>query len=360
MISLALGGDVMTGRGVDQCLTYSVKPLLQEPWVRKATEYVYLAERKSGKIIRPLSYQKVWGQLLLDLKEFTPDLFLANLETSVTTSPTFFPGKEVHYRMHPKNVELLTLLQPCIFALANNHLGDFGKQGILETLKVLDENRILSAGAGRNFEEASRPAVFDLKEKGRLLFFSAGLSSSGIPNEWRANEKEPGVFLLQEPLEQNLNLIEKLIVKWKKKNDLILWSFHWGSNWGYEILEEHQQLARKLIELGFADLIHGHSSHHAKSFEVYQKKLILFGCGDLISDYEGITGYETYRPELKVLFCPNLSPISGELDSLKLCYYKVKGLEILQANQEERQWLEARVRTPSAHLPKSLFFRKLY
>lgn len=61
----------------------------------------------------------------------------------------------------------------------------------------------------------------------------------------------------------------------------------WG-NWGYGVTRRTREFAHELLDHAGVDLIHGHSSHHPLGIEVYRDKLILYGCGDFINDYEGI------------------------------------------------------------------------
>jgi poly-gamma-glutamate capsule biosynthesis protein CapA/YwtB (metallophosphatase superfamily) len=62
-----------------------------------------------------------------------PLVFIVNLETSVSSSPEAWAGKEVHYWMHPENLPCLTAacLDCCV--LANNHVLDWGYEGLRET-----------------------------------------------------------------------------------------------------------------------------------------------------------------------------------------------------------------------------------
>ena len=89
--------------------------------------------------------------------------------------------------------------------------------------------------------------------------------------------------------------------------DHVIVSIHWGGNWGYDIPREQETFAKTLIDQGGVDIVHGHSSHHPKRMEIYRGRLILYGAGDLINDYEGIGGYEEFRPELSLIYLPRLS-----------------------------------------------------
>jgi poly-gamma-glutamate synthesis protein (capsule biosynthesis protein) len=124
MLRLFLCGDVMTGRGIDQALPYPVNPVLYEPHVRDARDYVDRAEKANGPITRPLSFDYIWGEALYELDRAEVDLRIVNLETAITTADAHWPGKEIHYRMHPRNVGCLSTARINACALANNHVLD--------------------------------------------------------------------------------------------------------------------------------------------------------------------------------------------------------------------------------------------
>jgi poly-gamma-glutamate synthesis protein (capsule biosynthesis protein) len=73
-----------------------------------------------------------------------------------------------------------------------------------------------------------------------------------------------------------------------RTGDIVVVSIHWGPNWGYHVPSSHRRFARALIDRAGVHVIHGHSSHHPLGIEVYRNRPILYGCGDLINDYEGI------------------------------------------------------------------------
>jgi poly-gamma-glutamate synthesis protein (capsule biosynthesis protein) len=87
------------------------------------------------------------------------------------------------------------------------------------------------------------------------------------------------------------------------------------------------------------DCIHGHSSHHFKAIEVYQGKLILYGCGDFLNDYEGISGREAYRSHLTLMYFPSLDPRSGKLLQLILVPMRIKRLQTIRTSPSETQWI---------------------
>lgn len=334
-LTLFLSGDVMTGRGVDQILPHPSDPMLLEAYVRDARTYVRLAEEVSGPIPCPVSPEYVWGDLLDAARE--PDVRLVNLETSVTTSDAFVPGKAVHYRMHPGNVDCLSVIRP-VCALANNHVLDFGPAGLVETCDTLRAAGIVTSGAGLDAVRAGTPAVADLADRGRVVVFSLGSQSSGIPSDWAAGDHRPGVDLLPDLSDAAAEQVAQRVRHAKRPGDVVVASVHWGSNWGYEVPGEQVRFAHRLVAAG-VDLVHGHSSHHPRPAEVYRDRLILYGCGDLIDDYEGITGYERFRGELRLGFFAALRPGDGALLGLRMTPVRVRRMRLHHAVPEEAAWL---------------------
>lgn len=339
LITLFLCGDVMTGRGIDQILPHPGNPALHESYVKNALRYVALAERAGGPVGRPVDFSYIWGDALAELAQRAPDLRLINLETAVTTSDDWWRGKEVHYRMHPANLPCLAAARIDCCSLANNHVLDWGYPGLAETLAALEQAGIRSAGAGRNREEAEEAAVLEVAGKGRVLFFSCGSVTSGIPWEWGAAEG-PGVHLLDElaaPAAEAGRIGARLAAL-KRPGDVAVVSVHWGGNWGYGISRREREFAHLLIDAG-VDLVHGHSSHHVKGIEVYRERLILYGCGDFLDDYEGIGGYEAYRGDLGLMYFPTLDPATGRLARLAMTPTRLRRLRVNRAGEREARWL---------------------
>jgi poly-gamma-glutamate synthesis protein (capsule biosynthesis protein) len=337
-LRLFLCGDVMTGRGIDQALPHPGNPILYEPYVRDAREYVALAEKAHGPIPRPLSVDYTWGDALHELERAQVDLRIVNLETAITSTETPWPDKGIHYRMHPQNIGSLTAAQISACALANNHLLDWGYDGLSETLKTLNAAGIAHAGAGNDTEEAMQPAVLDMAGKGRVLLFSFGSTTSGIPQEWKATSISPGVNLLDDLSEATAARAADQMRVHQRTGDLIVASIHWGSNWGYEIPRDQIAFAHRLIEEGIA-IVHGHSSHHVKAIEVFKRRLILYGCGDFLTDYEGISGYEMFRGDLALMYLIELDSNNGELIAARLVPMRMRRFRLERASVADAEWL---------------------
>ena len=337
-LRLFLCGDVMTGRGIDQALPHPVSPVLNEPYVRDAREYVALAERANGPIARPLSSNHIWGDALQELERAAVDLRIINLETAITSQETPLPDKGIHYRMHPLNIGCLSAARISACALANNHVLDWGYSGLSETLRTLDAAGIAHSGAGNNAEEAAAPAILNVADKARVLLFSFGSTTSGIPREWSATTSRAGVNLLDDLSDATAARVADQMRHHQRSGDLLIGSIHWGSNWGYDIPSKQIAFAHRLIEEGVA-IVHGHSSHHVKAIEVFKGRLILYGCGDFLTDYEGISGYEQFRGDLALMYFVELDSQTGQLVSARLVPMQMRRFQLKRASASDARWL---------------------
>ncbi|HEX5566911.1 MAG TPA: CapA family protein [Streptomyces sp.] len=336
-VTLLLCGDVMLGRGVDQILPHPGDPALREAYIRDARVYVELAETMNGPIPRPADFSWPWGEVLRVAEEAAVDVRVINLETSVTRSGRFAPGKGVHYRMSPANLPCLLAARPDVCTLANNHVLDFGRQGLRETLDALAGAGVATAGAGRNAESARRPAAVPLGADRRVLVFSFGMPSSGVPPDWAATGDRAGVDFVAEPSDAAAAEAVDRIRRVKRPGDTVVVSVHWGSNWGYGVHRDQIRFAHALVD-GGADVVHGHSSHHPRPLEVYRGRLVLYGCGDLVDDYEGISGHERYRDDLRLLYLARLEP-DGALAGVRMVPLKVRRMRLWHASHEDAAWL---------------------
>eukprot|EP01083_Nonionella_stella_P048285 129186_1 len=383
-VRIFLTGDVMLGRGIDQVLAHPCKPHLYESYVKDARGYVQIAERRNGKLPQhniTSSSDYIWGDLLDAFKTYSPDIKLINLETSITTAEDPWPHKGINYRMNPRNVYVLHTLNTkqatceqkgndnqnqqnivmtggdLVCNLANNHVLDWGRNGLTETLSTLRSEHLLFCGAGENASVAWEPAVVDVGTKCRVFIFGVGTSSSGCPSEWNANKKQSGIAMVDPYNAKDVDLVmhhikhkveqyTKTYPVEKDMKNIIILTIHWGGNWGYQISKHFIRFAHALIDYKgdvAIDLIHGHSSHHVKGFEIYKDKLIFYGAGDFLSDYEGITGnadHNAFHDDLSFMYFVDLDVESGRVEDVILRGSKVKQFQVNYAKHNELKWLQ--------------------
>jgi poly-gamma-glutamate synthesis protein (capsule biosynthesis protein) len=338
-LTLFLAGDAMTGRGIDQVLPHPGDARIYESYAKSAEGYVHLAERAHGPIQRPVSFAYVWGDALAELDRRKPDARIINLETAVTNSMSPEP-KGINYKMSPANIGVVAAAAIDCCVLANNHVLDWGRTGLLEGLTTLERSGIAYAGAGRDDVAAAAPAILHLP-KGRVLVFAYASPTAGVPLSWAAAADVPGVSVVSNLTCAAADRIGEQIGAAANVGDVVVVSLHWGGNWGYEIAHEQVEFAHRLVEACNVDIVYGHSSHHVKAIEVYRGKLILYGCGDFIDDYEGITGYEAFRDDLVLMYFPTVGIDDGTLLSLEMVPLQIRNMRLNRASNADAKWLAA-------------------
>jgi poly-gamma-glutamate synthesis protein (capsule biosynthesis protein) len=181
-----------------------------------------------------------------------------------------------HLRAHSGWVKHLKIFK--ILNLANNHIMDFGKEGIDETISLLRKENILTIGAGGSYQQALRPIVLEIKSirigflgfvYDESMLFSNLVRARSLRRAGPARYNEFDV----------LNLIQKL----KKKTHLVIVSIHWGrENVDFPSLQQ-RLLAQKLIANG-VDIILGHHPHEAQGVEKFANGLVFYSLGNCIFD----------------------------------------------------------------------------
>ncbi len=316
-IRVFLAGDVMTGRRIDARLS----ELRVIDFGRGAAE--------------------IWGDALQVLAAWAPHVRIVNLETSVTTSNDAWPNKRFRFRMHPDNVACLRHAGFDCCTLANNHTLDFGRAGLSETLDVLTRHRLVHAGAGADAASAASPACIELRGGRRVLVFSWAHPSSYTPRDWAAGANQSGINVLTDYTLDTTMAVSRRVRGSSGRDDLVVASIHWGPNWGYEVSYAQRRFARALIDHGGVDVVHGHSSHHPIGVEIYRGKPILYGCGDLINDYDHAGENAAYRPDIAALYFLSFDTSSKRITSLALVPMEITGGTLRRASPESSMWLAA-------------------
>lgn len=338
-LRLFLCGDVMLGRGIDQILSQPCNPALHEDYVDSALEYVQLAEAANGPIKWPVTPAYVWGAALVELERAAPDVRIINLETSITRTEDFDP-KGINYRMSPENADTLVAAHVDCCTLANNHILDWGRKGLFDTLTTLRRLGIKATGAGCTPEAASAPATLPISGKGRVVVFSFASVTSGTPRNWAAARGGAGINLLTDLSPATVDRTANRIVREQQPGDVIVASIHWGPNWGYEVSDAQRRFAHALIDDAGVSIVHGHSSHHPKAIELYRDRLILYGCGDFLNDYEGIRGYEEYRDDLALMYFVDVAASSGGVSNIELIPLNIKRFQLVAPSIADIKWIQ--------------------
>jgi poly-gamma-glutamate synthesis protein (capsule biosynthesis protein) len=252
--------------------------------------------------------------------------------------------------MHPANLACLHIAAPDCCVLANNHVLDWGRAGLRETLDTLKEADVQTVGAGRDAAGAAASVRIELSGGRAVRLFAYASPDAGVPRDWSAGPKRPGVNLLPGYGRDARRHVVEHVRSHAQEDEVVVVSIHWGSNWGYRIPEEQRTFARALIDEAGVDIVHGHSSHHPRGIEVHGDRLILYGCGDFLNDYEGISGHDSFRPELTLMYLPELDAGTGALKSLTMVPMRISRLSLQRADRAAAEWLRDRLADHSSGL----------
>lgn len=201
-----------------------------------------------------------------------PDLTVANLETPITERGTPRDKKYV-FRSSPQALPELISSGIDAVSLANNHVLDYGEEGLIDTLHFLDEAGIHRMGAGKNSEEAYQPLF--LNKKGvRIALFSF---SRVLPDpSWAAGRNQPGIAAAYDP-----KLAIAAIEKAQRLADIVVVTVHWGVELKEQPEDYQQAIAHRFIDAG-ADLVVGTHPHVLQGLENYKGKWIAYSLGNFI------------------------------------------------------------------------------
>ena len=315
-VSIALAGDVMLGRLVNEAIALYGPTY---PWGN----------------VRDLLIQA--------------DLTIVNLECVITshTRPWQRTPKVFHFRADPIAVETLRLAGVDGVSLANNHTLDYEVEGLLEMLKLLDERGIVHAGAGANNQEASRPG----------LLHAAGLRVALLAytdNEpgWAAGERSPGVNYAPITLNDRwFSKIEKSVEEARSMADLVIFSNHWGPNMRERPPEPFRTFAHAVLDAG-ADVYIGHSAHVFQGIEVYRGKPLIYDAGDFVDDY---AVDPILRNDRALLFW--LTVDRQGVQSLELIPCLIEDFQANRARPDEFEAITQRIQLLSAELSTTIDVR---
>jgi poly-gamma-glutamate synthesis protein (capsule biosynthesis protein) len=321
LLKIALTGDIMLGRLVDQ---YVVQNLSLPP-------------------------ESIWGNVMPILLE--ADLRLGNLECVISDKgkkwqPLF---KAFHFRASPRAIDILRAASFDCVTLANNHVLDYGPEAFLDCLDRLAQADFPYAGAGPTLKEAIAPAFLQPAN-----FKIAVLALTDNEPKWEATPSKPGINYVayneRGLLPPYRERIAKAIKQARKSAKFVIVSAHIGPNWG---APSHaiQALAHQLLDLG-VDVYWGHSNHTPQGIEIVGKKVILYSTGDFVDDY-AVDPVE--RNDLSFLFAVEMD--FQQIQRIYLYPVRIDNFQVRQAKGSEVAFLQKSMKAKCAVFGSTVDFK---
>lgn len=201
------------------------------------------------------------------------DIFMANQEFPFTERGTKAKDKQFTFRLPPERVSILQEMGIDIVSLANNHILDFGVEGLLDSCQALDRAGILYVGGGEDLEQARALKTIEV---GNQVIGFLGTSRVYMDASWAAGPSHPGVFSTYD----SAQAIES-IRKARKLCDFLVVYVHWGVERETEPKEYQKTMGRQYIDAG-ADLVVGSHPHVLQDLEYYNGKPIVYSLGNFV------------------------------------------------------------------------------
>ena len=231
-----------------------------------------VAKRLNGDYTIPFSEVKPFLQ--------QSDILFGNLESPISDKGTKVYGKGITLRADPKAITGIKDAGFDIISLANNHILDYHKPALTQTIEILNANKILHCGAGENINQAREPVIID--RNGLKVAF---LAYTDMSEYFFSSEKYN--FLAKSDREgvapRKLDYIIEDINSVRDKTDLVVISLHWGVEESFDVTDKMIEFSHMLIDSG-ADVILGHHPHQLQAIEIYKNKPIAYSMGNFIFD----------------------------------------------------------------------------
>jgi poly-gamma-glutamate capsule biosynthesis protein CapA/YwtB (metallophosphatase superfamily) len=219
----------------------------------------------------------------------TDDISLVNLECPITARG-IKSEKPYTFRMLPSYTASLARAGIDVVNIANNHIFDYGIEGLFDTISYLDSSGIRHIGAGMTVQEARKPVIFALRglRIGFLGYYAGGEAQS-------ADDSIPGVN------RRSLRNVAAGISDLKARDsaDYIIVTFHWGKEKAEQPDPEQIWFAHQAIDAG-ADAVIGHHTHIFSGIERYRKGVIVYSLGNFVFGGKFQTSYDAGIFEIRL------------------------------------------------------------
>jgi poly-gamma-glutamate synthesis protein (capsule biosynthesis protein) len=284
---------------------------MQHPASRKSGDGVTLVIVGDMEVNRDAP-EKVFDKVRPELRG--ADIRFGGLEAPLSERGSAVSGKII-MRHDPQMIAAYLAGGFDVVAFASNHCLDYGIEPFVDTLDLLDRHEIRYVGAGRNIEEARRPAI--LERNGVRIGFLSYLQL--VPLGWWAHPSKPGIAPIREdalygPPYVNEEDLEAMVLDLKQlrpRVDVLVSSYHWGQSQSRTLTLSQKAVAHTAIDAG-ADLVIGRHPHILQGIEVYKGKAIFYAIGNFALDH----AHPMFLPTVRESILIRCDIANGAIDRL--------------------------------------------
>jgi len=265
------------------------------------------------------------------------DVVFGNLETPIAKTGIPVRNKPYVFALDPQYKKVFKTIRLNAVSLANNHILDYGVEGMRATIKNLKSLGIRYSGAGEDLAAARRPVVFNIGTSEILIFSYC----QRPPLNFFAEKEHPGTAPFY------LRYIREDIARYRHRDAVIIVSVHWGIEQTSRPQKYQRVLARRIIDAG-ANAIIGHHPHWPQGVEVYKKRPIIYSLGNFVNGYYNkverdniFASLHFRRTKLERL---EILPVAGKNKDIVFQPSIMKG-KAAEMHLKRIQWLSAELNT---------------
>lgn len=243
------------------------------------------------------------------------DISIANLETVIAGSHIEYSGFP---RFNTPKEAVLGISQAGfdILVTANNHSLDQGREGLINTIRAIDEYGMKNIGT---YEQEGRPILIEERDGIRMAFLSYTYGLNGMSSSLSAEELSYMVDRIdEERIKKDIERAEDLDV------DLTIVYMHWGYEYHREPSDYQVELGEKMAAWG-ADIILGSHPHVIQRSEILkvegEDKFIVYSMGNFLSNQRKSSMGNSYTEDgIMINFKIEKSSLTGKTRIAKIDY----------------------------------------
>ena len=243
----------------------------------KVAQFTFVGDIMLGRSIKTKSELNNYEDVFKDVSYLWKDsqYVSGNIESALLDNPEEFEksDKEIHLYAETKVANILKNNGFTMANLSNNHLGDFGRQGVISTINAVKSAGLNYVGADENIDDA---ATYDIQDINGIKVATIGISDI-VPKDFSANRTEAGILSTMYPS------YNRLVYEASQEADLVVVNLHWGIEYGVDESETQEKIGKALIDAG-ADVIIGSHPHVLQPIQTYKDGIIFYSMGNFVFD----------------------------------------------------------------------------